>query len=183
MNPAVLAFLRRWRDVLVAAALAALALWLLGPAALRGGLPALVALCLALPLAGWLFRDGWLRARLAGEGSERRGPGLVAVKEGRIGYLGPLAGGLADLDGLVSIEVERRDGAPTWLLRGSDGAPPLAIPVSAEGAPRLLDAFAALPGFDSTRLARALDAPEGVRVLVWRRRGAAGALATRGRGA
>jgi hypothetical protein len=57
------------------------------------------------------------------------------------------------------------------------------VPAAAEGADRLLDAFAALPGFEPARVGRALDAPEGVRVLVWRRRGPPGALASRGSGA
>jgi hypothetical protein len=98
VNPRARAFLLRWRDCLIAAALAAGALAAFGPPASRGGLPAMALLAVSLLLAGWLFRDGWLRARLAGAA----GPGLVAVKEGRIGYLGPVAGGLVDLDALVS---------------------------------------------------------------------------------
>jgi hypothetical protein len=174
VNPRALAALRRWRDCLLAAGLAAAATAAFAPAALTGAVAPAALLALSLLVAGALFRDGWLRARLAGPAAA----GLVAVKEGRIGYLGPIAGGLADLDSIVSVEVERRGGETVWVLRLAEG-PSLAIPATAEGADRLLDAFAALPAFDTGRVARALDAPEGVRVLVWRRRSPPTALASR----
>jgi hypothetical protein len=75
---------------------------------------------------------------------------------------------MVDLDALASVEAERRDGALIWILR-PEGESPLRIPAGAEGADRLLDAFAALPGFDRAALARALDGPEGVRAILWRR--------------
>jgi hypothetical protein len=53
-----------------------------------------------------------------------------------------------------------------WLLRGG-GPEPLRVPMAADGAEALLDAFAALPGFDAGRADRALAAE--IETLVWRR--------------
>ncbi len=181
IRPGAAAFLRRWREVGVAALLAggALALW--GRAALAGATAPAVLLLGALALAAVIGRDGWLRARLR-RSESASGPGLAAVREGLIGYLGPQTGGMVDLDALVSVEAERRDGALVWILRPEGGAPPVTIPAGAQGADRLLDAFAALPGFDRAALGRALDGPEGVRAILWRRADP-GALASPRRGA
>jgi hypothetical protein len=160
------ALLRRSRGALAALALAAAALAALGPAALSGAPLPLALLAAALALAVWLGRDALLRARLA----ETRGPGLVALREGRVGYLGPEAGGVADLDALISVEMAQRPEGPVWVLRPA-GAPPVAIPVAAEGAEGLLDTLAALPGFAPAAVAAALDAPRGAHVILWRRKG------------
>jgi hypothetical protein len=158
--------LRRGRGALAALALAGAALAAFGPAALSGAPLPLALLAAALPLAFWLGRDALLRARLA----ETPGPGLVAVREGRVGYLGPEAGGIADLDALISVEIVQRPGGPVWVLRPA-GAPAVAIPAAAEGAEGLLDTLAALPGFAPGAVAAALDAPLGAHVILWRRRG------------
>ncbi|MGF1660118.1 MAG: hypothetical protein ACFCUS_11885 [Rubrimonas sp.] len=167
LRPEALAFLRRWRDLALGLAVAAASLALWGRAALAGAPVPLVLLAAALVFAAILARDGLLRARLRGAATAP-GPGLAAVREGLIGYLGPETGGMVDLDALVSVEAERRGGSLVWILR-PDGAAPLAIPADAEGAERLLDAFSALPGFDRAALTRALDGPEGVRAILWRR--------------
>lgn len=161
-----LALLRRSREALAASALAAAALGAFGPAALSGAPAPLALLAGSLLLALWLGRDALLRARLA----EAKGPGLVAVREGRVGYLGPEAGGVADLDALISVEMAHRPGGPVWVLRPA-GAPSVTIPAAAEGAEGLLDTLAALPGFDPGAVAAALDAPLGAHVILWRRRG------------
>ncbi len=163
MRRPALDWLRRRRGALagVGCVVAAAAL---APAAATGAPVAAVA-ALTLAAAGvWLVRDGLTRARLAA----RPGPGIAAVREGRIVYFGPEQGGVADLDGLVAIEISA---AGDWVLRGADGAV-LTAPTAAEGAEALLDAFAALPGFDRAALDRAL-ARRGVHAIVWRRRGPA----------
>jgi hypothetical protein len=171
MRPDAIAWLSRWRGCAIAVATGAGGMALFGADALRGSVFATGLLAATLALALWLFRDGWLRARL----SSSSGPGLAAVSEGSVAYFGPFAGGLTELDALVSIEIERKAGVAFWVLR-AEGANPLVIPAAAEGADSLLDAFAALPGFDQSRVIRALDAADGLRSIVWRRR--APALAT-----
>jgi hypothetical protein len=161
VNRAALSWLRRRREALAGLACGAGAA-ALGPAALTGAPVALLA-ALALAAASvWLVRDALTRARLAA----RPGPGVAAVREGRIVYFGPETGGVADLDGLVAVEI---NAAGDWVLRGADGAA-LIAPTAAEGAEALLDAFAALPGFDRGAVDRALARP-GVHAIVWRRRG------------
>jgi hypothetical protein len=90
------------------------------------------------------------------------GPGIVAIDEGRIGYLGPRDGGYVDLPTLVEVAlVERAGGAGrAWVLRSDDGTA-LEIPLGAVGAERLPDALAALPGFDLSRGVTALARPGG----------------------
>jgi hypothetical protein len=156
-------WLRRWRGRLIAGGMAGAALGLFLDAALAGAPLAIAMLALSLAFAVWLFRDDARRARLAAGG---QGPGLVAVREGAVAYFGPLGGGMADLDALRSITMARGPHGPVWLLRGPEDGP-LRIPTSAEGAEALLDAFAALPGFDPGRVSSALEAE--VETLVWRR--------------
>ena len=87
-------------------------------------------------------------------------PGVVLVDEGRIGLLGPEAGGFVDLDGLVEVAVT---GAPdrAWRLTGEEGV--LVVPFGALGAEALPDVLAALPGID-------LEAAGQGPAVIWRRR-------------
>lgn len=164
LRPGAKETLRRHGWLIGGAVLAALALGGLAEAALAGAPLALGGLAVLLCAAVWMARDGLLRARLSGDAP---GPGLVAVREGRVAYFGPDGGGVADLDALGSIALARGPHGPVWLMRGADGTL-LRAPTAAEGADALLDAFAALPGFDRTRVARALAAAD-VEREVWRR--------------
>ncbi len=175
MRPELGAWLARWRDALIGAALALGGLSLFGRAALSGAPVPLALLALSLGFGVWLARDGWLRARLGGAaGLGAQGPGVTSVREGEIDYFGPISGGAVDLDALDSVTLSVRHGGAVWLLR-APGAAPLAIPATAAGAEALLAAFAALPGFERARVGRALDAPIGADVIVWRRGGDGGA--------
>jgi hypothetical protein len=155
--------LRRWREPLIfggaAVVLAALALrgWSRGGAAvpLLQGLAALGAAALA--------RVGLQKARLPGQGD---GPGTVVVAERRIGYLGPLGGGFVDLDALDRIDIVSGPGGGLWRLHVT-GAPPLDIPAGAEGAERLHDALASLPGIDWDRVPGHLARRRPAIVPVW----------------
>lgn len=167
LRPGAVAALMRWRGPLAALALAGGGLWLFGAAALAGAPLALAALALTLAVAGWIARDAILHARLS---AARTGPGVVAVREGAVAYFGPHGGGVADLDALTSVALAPGPDGQVWLLRGADGAV-LRAPAAAQGADALLDAFAALPGFDRNRVLRAARAP--VETVVWRRGGPA----------
>lgn len=162
LRPEALAALRRWRGVLAAAALALAAAALFGRAALEGAPVALGLLAACALVALWLGRDALARIRLARSG----GAGVVVVAEGRIEYFGPVTGGMADLDALRAVEIA---GGAHWVLR-PEGAPALRIPLSAEGATALIDAFAALPGFSAEHAAAAAG-QRGAHVIVWRRPG------------
>jgi hypothetical protein len=100
-------------------------------------------------------------------GRSEPGPGIVAVREGAVAYFGPEGGGMADLDALASVALAPGPEGPVWLLRDADGAL-LRAPAAADPQGALLDAFAALPGFDRAAVSRALAAQ--VETVVWRRR-------------
>ncbi len=106
-----------------------------------------------------LLRGALNRLRLAPAGP---GPGVVLIDEGRVGLLGPAAGGFVDLPALVSVAVAGAPGADrTWVLRAEDGTR-LEIPFGAIGAERLPDALAVLPGIDFAAADRA-------GAVLWRR--------------
>jgi hypothetical protein len=166
--------LTRWREVIAAAGLAALGLWL----ALQLGyvLPALGILLIVIGLAWGAVSVRRLRFNQTGEA-----PGIVRVTEAQIGYLGPRIGGFIGLPDLMEVRLLTLRGRRVWKLRAASGEA-LHIPVEADGADALFDAFAGLPGMDTGALVAALgtEAPSDSKVvalnaadrLVWARKGA-----------
>jgi hypothetical protein len=159
LRPAARALLWRWREVLAGAGLALFGLWL----ALGGfGLARILGWgALATGLA--LIWTGWQRLRFARGGG---GAGVVQIAERRIAYFGPLKGGVLDLDDLRRLEIDPTGHPLHWILTGPGGEI-LTIPVDAEGADRLFDLFAALPGLRSARLLAALEQPPEGRITLW----------------
>ncbi len=160
----------RWFETAAYAAVTVLILWWLSDAAVdvywRGGL------MLGVGFTGfWLTRAAYLSARAA---TGRDGPGMVLIDERRITYLGPEDGGFASINALEAIELWAPDPpsyiyAECWILRHLDAPEGLIIPTNAEGAGGLIDAFAALPGFEADKAVAALGAAEGSVATVWRR--------------
>lgn len=153
--------LHRHREVMAAAAVGGVGLWLIA----QGGwllvpLGAVLA-GLAVLWAIWALR----RLRFA-QGVDA--PGVVEIDEGQIGYLGPGLGGFVALPDLIELRLIRLRGKRVWRLKQSDGQA-LLIPVEAAGAERLYDAFAVLPGLDSQALLAALDSPRTEDHVIWRR--------------
>lgn len=129
-------------------------------------------------LAGFALFAGFALARSAAMAAlsrrEEAAPGIVSIDERRIAYFAPERGGVVSLDELSAIEIFAKDEAirryeAEWALRAGEGEAALLIPVSAEGADRLIDAFAALPGFAPMRALAGLSAPPGAHTAVWRR--------------
>ncbi|MHA6346251.1 hypothetical protein [Roseivivax sp. CAU 1761] len=161
LRPAAEAALRRWGEALAGLGVAALGLW----AALASwGLLAWMGWALAAAGAA-LAVAGWQRGRFARGGG---GPGVVTLTEGRIAYFGPLSGGVVDLDTLEALGLDPTGRPLHWVLTPRDG-PALHVPVNAEGADALFDAFAALPGLGTERVLRALDRPGRAPLTLWRR--------------
>ncbi|SPH23402.1 hypothetical protein DEA8626_02466 [Defluviimonas aquaemixtae] len=160
IRPEVLAFLRRWREALSAAAAFTFGLWL---ASLGGWLLVPFGVVLAALSLGWtviaLRRLRFLRGVAA--------PGVVEVDEGQVGYYGPSFGGFVALADLAELRLTERHGSRQWRLKTRNGEV-LLVPVDAAGAEKLYDAFAALPGIDMAALAAALDNCVGTLPL-WRR--------------
>ena len=107
-------------------------------------------------------------------------PGLVELDEAQVGYMGPEVGGYLSLNELVELRLLSLRGRRVWRLKQADGQA-LLIPVDAKGAERLFDAFAGLPGMDTSTLVAALGQPalptDGAITLaaetrvIWRRAG------------
>lgn len=164
IRPEVTAALTRWRGVIGALAAGATGLWLgmrsFGSIAMLGwGLAALSPVLLLIAVQ---------RRRFADAGGE--GPGMVEVVEGRIGYFGPTGGGFVMLDDLDEILLAGPEDARFWLLR-SHGQPDLTVPLGAEGAEVLFDAFVALPGVTAALLVGAVSERGGdpAPLRIWRR--------------
>ncbi len=160
VRPALAADLRRYGEVMVAAAVTLAGVLI----AAQGGL-ILVPSGGILALAG----GGWTvtAIRSAVFRGPVRAPGIVDVDEGQIGYLGPSFGGYVALADLAELRIVTVAGHRQWRLRTTDGQV-LLIPVAAKGAEALHDAFAVLAGIDMTALARALAGPPKTSVL-WSR--------------
>lgn len=162
LRPEAVAQLRRWREVIAAGGLVLVGFWVLswgGPFfGVLGGAIALIGVGTGL-LA-------WRRLRFSRAAGA---PGVVEVIEGQIGYFGPLHGGYVALADLAELSLVAHQGERAWRLAQPDG-PVLFIPIGAEGAEALFDAFAGLPGLDTHALIAALDGPEVAARIVWRRR-------------
>jgi hypothetical protein len=174
IRPELLAAAHRWREVIAALALALLGLW----TAAQGGylLTPLGLAVLAIGL-GWALTS-WRRLRFQQDGEA---PGIVRVTEAQIAYYGPRIGGFVGLPELSELRLLTLRGRRIWKLKQGDGAT-LHIPVEADGAEALFDAFATLPGIDTAALVAALghDAPASdsrvialaeVDRLIWARKG------------
>jgi len=181
IRPELAEALSRNREVIAAAAVVALGLWLLAFGS--GYLVPVVGLALMAIGLGWEIQ-ALRRLKFQQDGEA---PGIVRVTEAQIAYYGPRIGGFVGLPDLAEIRLLTLRGRRIWKLKQGDGQL-LHIPVESDGAEALFDAFAALPGMDTAALVAALgsDAPASdARVialaefdrLIWVRKGA-GIVAT-----
>ena len=160
IRPEVKALLWRWREVLIALAIAALGLWW----GLRS-FGILQWLGWAVAASGVLLAISAVQRGRFGKGGA--GPGVVTIDERRIVYMGPTDGGVADLDLTVRLDLTPGPN-PAWRLTGETGEH-IDIPVNAAGAEALFDAFNTLPGIRTYHLVGALDQPRDGLTSIWRR--------------
>jgi hypothetical protein len=145
----VTALLWRGREALWALAVIVAGLWLIW---LGGYVLAPLGAAIGLLGAGMaLLASRRLRFHQAVDA-----PGIVEVDEAQVGYLGPASGGFVSLAELVELRLITVRGRKLWRLKQADGQA-LLIPVEAEGADALFDAFASLPGMGTAALVAALD--------------------------
>lgn len=171
IRPEARAWLARYAELGLALTLALPGLWFLT----LGGyffwpLGGVVVLC-ALVLAVFAWRRLRFQA-LAHPAAEPNGPGIVEIHEAQIGYFGPEGGGFVSQRELCELRLLARQGRRFWRLRERDGQS-LLIPVAAEGAERLFEVFAALPGLQSSALVGVLETADpteetGLGRVVWR---------------
>ena len=160
-RPEAKAALWRWREVLVGSGVILLGLWMiLGPGLLVGllGYAALIGGIVLI----WI---GVQRGRFRGPDG---GPGMVLVDEGQVTYFGPLTGGTVALRELQVLSLDGRMFPAHWQL-DQKGQPPLLIPVNADGAELLFDAFASLPGLRTERMLATLNQDRHQQVVIWQR--------------
>lgn len=161
IRPEARATLWRWREVLAGSVMAAIgALWAMSSFGVLFWLA-----CGLAGLGGILVVLGVQRTRFRGAGG---GAGVVQVDERQVTYYGPLSGGAVALSELGVLSLDGRATPAHWQLV-PEGGGTLQIPVDAEGADALFDAFSTLPGLRTARLLGALDKPRGVHTVIWRR--------------
>jgi len=150
IRPEVISLLHRASEVISATCLLAFGLWLMW---LGGYLLFPIGLAVAAIAVGW----GAMALRRMRFAQAVNSPGVVEVDEGQIGYLGPQIGGYVNLPDLIELRLIALRGRRMWRLKQQDGQAIL-IPVDAQGAETLFDAFASLPGMDASALVEALQA-------------------------
>ncbi len=148
VRPEVVTLALRWREAALGAVVVAAGGWLVW----QGGY-LLVPLGLVLLALGASWMVLAVRRQRFGQSGEA--PGVVEVLEGQISYFGPTVGGSVGMPELVDIQLLTLRGRRVWRLKQADGQAIL-IPVEAEGAERLFDAFSALPGMDTAALVAAV---------------------------
>ncbi len=162
VRPEAMQSLTRWREVLIGGAVLVLgAWWVLGTGGLLHWIGYAVA---AVGLA--LIAAGIQRARFRGA---RGGAGVVQVDEGQIAYFGPLTGGAVARSEMTALLIDPTGKPAHWVLR-QPGQPDLHIPVNAEGAEALFDAFAALPGLRTEYMLSQMSASGDQAVVIWQKR-------------
>ncbi len=149
IRPELSAALLRYREALGAGLVVLAGLWLM---ALGGYVLVPLGLIVAT-IGAVLTLTALRRARFV---QEVAAPGLVEIDERQISYLAPELGGFVSLDELMEIRLLAIKGRRMWRLKQADGLA-LLIPVDAQGAERLFDVFASLPGMDSAALVLALQ--------------------------
>lgn len=156
IRPEIRDGLWRWREVIAALAVALVGLWW---ALVSFGIVqwigwGLVALGVALAISAAQ------KVRFQPDGD---GPGVVTLDERRVTYLGPIDGGVADLDLMVQLDLTP---APAWRLINGAGQH-LEIPTNAAGVEVLFDVFAALPGIKTEYMLSLLNSPRPTQMTVW----------------
>ncbi|MEN8841072.1 MAG: hypothetical protein ABF254_11025 [Octadecabacter sp.] len=156
IRPEVRVGLWRWREVIAALALAAVGLWW-GFASF--GIVQWLGWALAALGAGLAIPAGQkVRFRPNSDGA-----GVVTLDERRVTYLGPLDGGVADLDLMVQLDITP---APAWRIINRGGEH-LDIPTDALGVEALFDVFATLPGMKTEYMLSLLNTPRTARMTIW----------------
>ncbi|MFQ3184108.1 MAG: hypothetical protein ACI9RO_001003 [Alteromonas macleodii] len=156
IRPEIREGLWRWREVIASLALTTIGLWWgfvsFGIIQWLGwGIAALGAILAIAATQKVRFRpDG-------------NGPGVVTLDERRVTYLGPLNGGVADLDLMVQLDITP---APAWRLINGGGQY-LDIPTNAVGVEVLFDVFTALPEIKVEYMLSLLNSPRPAKMTVW----------------
>lgn len=153
--------LMRFREALIGGAFAILGLLL----TLNGrGLAVWVGVIICIGASALIFA-GIQRARFRNEAG---GAGVVKVVEGAVSYFGPFTGGIVSIREIQRLTLDPRHRPAHWVMEQL-GQDPLLIPVDAEGADALFDAFEGLEGINTERMLRFMRQPPDQPVVIWQR--------------
>lgn len=169
VRPEIARIYAKWREVILLAGGALVALLVVARSWQFSPVVAGVAICVGLPLAIFAL-EAARRIRFAKALAD---PGVVTIDERRIGYFGPDGGGFVEMDALMRLdfqvfEVPASEALGLWHLSHADGAPVM-IPMAAKGAEQLLDLFTSLPKARLGDAFAAREAGRNVTVTVWMR--------------
>ena len=163
VRPEARATLTKWREALIGLPVAVLGVyWSASYGLLQWigfAMLAIGAMMVVTGIQRALFKSG------------RGGPGLVEVDEGEVSYYGPLSGGSVSIRDLTLLSLDPRSKPAVWVLR-QPGQDDLYVPVNAEGADALFDAFAALPGINTAKLVSTLQRAPAHPVVIWQKEAA-----------
>lgn len=161
IRPEARAALWRWREVMVGGAVLTIGGWWA-----FGTIGLLHWLGFAVLAAGAiLIATGIQRARFRmGHG----GPGVVRVTEQQVTYYGPLTGGVVAMSEMSALTLDPRGTPAHWALE-QPGQADLHIPLNAEGAEDLFDAFATLPGIRTEKMLAEMRRSSGKPVVIWKK--------------
>lgn len=167
-RPEAIETLKKWREPAIIAVLLLLAVKYLWQAFLQTSwISALIGLAF-VAIIGSLLYVAYLRARLR---RSVTGPGIVEIREREITYFAPDdKGGEANLDTLYRLQLSTMQslaGDRNWILWHAEGS--LVIPVSAEGADALIEAFAALPRLGYDKIVKAMEAETQEIFTIWQK--------------
>lgn len=162
-RPEAIRRLRRWRSVLIALGVMALGLW-----CALASFGAMVWIGGAVALAGSALAIAAVQRMRFERGPD--GPGVVRVDEGAIAYFGPLTGGVVARSEMTALALDRTGHPAHWVL-SQPGQDDVMIPLGAEGAEALFDAFAALPGMRTERMLAEMRRDTPGHVVIWHRDG------------
>ncbi len=162
IRPQAQAAIWRWREVLAASAVIVLGIyWSFG---LNGGVLHWLGF-VVLGIGVIAMFAGLQRARFRGH---RGGIGVVSIDEGQVSYFGPLSGGAIAMREMTKLELDPTMDPPHWCLT-QIGAQTLYIPVDAEGADALFDAFSTLPGIKTESMLATMRGGAFHPVVIWQK--------------
>jgi len=165
LRPEVVTQMRRYAEALIGLALLLIGALFFWRGWIRFDLLAEILGLVVVILGAALLYVGYRRAQFM-QGAE--GTGLVELREQQIVYMTALGGGTMDVAAINRLELRQSQSlGRVWVLKQS-GGPSLMIPVDAQGAAALFDAFQALPGLSAEMLVAALRENRHSRQIVWR---------------
>lgn len=158
LRPEAKETLTRWWDVIIGAGVVIIGTYFASSLGLVRWFGMLMMVVGAVMIVAGVQRARFRRAS--------GGTGVVEVDEGQISYFAPISGGVAAHVDIRKVTLMTVKSGQVWVVSHVGGAP-LIIPIGAQGAQQLFDAFGVLSGFDTAAMLRALEADQDHPIVIW----------------